>query len=163
MKPFFHNHFARLDRQIVLVDALAALNAGADAVRDLEPALTDVLAASARARTPSSHPFRPRIDRILFAATKADLLHLSHDPVVAGVVEVVRLGRREQGPVDAPATTRESRWSPGRKHPRIRSARSPGRRAAAGPALTAGAHPPSICRSSRAKWSRKNGRTTFAL
>ena len=28
VKPFFFGHFARLDRQIVLVDALAALNAG---------------------------------------------------------------------------------------------------------------------------------------
>ena len=39
MRPFFRDHFARLDRQIVLVDALAALNAGPDAVRDLERAL----------------------------------------------------------------------------------------------------------------------------
>jgi uncharacterized protein len=29
VKPFFYGHFARLDRQIVLVDALTALNAGA--------------------------------------------------------------------------------------------------------------------------------------
>ena len=38
VKPFFQNHFARLDRQIVLVDALAALNSGAEAVRDLQRA-----------------------------------------------------------------------------------------------------------------------------
>ena len=36
VRPFFRDHFARLDRQIVLVDALAAFNAGPDAVRDLE-------------------------------------------------------------------------------------------------------------------------------
>ena len=28
VRPFFRDHFARLDRQIVLVDVLAALNAG---------------------------------------------------------------------------------------------------------------------------------------
>ena len=33
VRPFFRDHFARLDRQIVLVDALAALNAGPDAVQ----------------------------------------------------------------------------------------------------------------------------------
>ncbi|MBV9238209.1 MAG: YcjX family protein, partial [Xanthobacteraceae bacterium] len=33
VRPFFNDHFVRLDRQVVLVDALAALNAGPDAVR----------------------------------------------------------------------------------------------------------------------------------
>ncbi len=32
VKPFFRDHFARLDRQIVLIDALSALNAGAAAL-----------------------------------------------------------------------------------------------------------------------------------
>ncbi|MGA9893603.1 MAG: YcjX family protein, partial [Xanthobacteraceae bacterium] len=35
-RPFFRDHFARLDRQIVLVDALSALNSGPAAVKDLE-------------------------------------------------------------------------------------------------------------------------------
>src|SRR5262249_60000171 len=39
VKPFFRDHFARLDRQIVLVDVLSALNAGAPAVADLQHAL----------------------------------------------------------------------------------------------------------------------------
>jgi uncharacterized protein len=80
-RPFFRDHFARLDRQIVLVDALAALNSGPAAVRDLENALTEVLQAF-RAGRPSlfATMFRPRVDRILFAATKADYLHhRSHD------------------------------------------------------------------------------------
>jgi predicted YcjX-like family ATPase len=81
VKPFFQNHFARLDRQIVLVDALAALNSGAEAVRDLQRGLNDVLAAF---RTGNNNLlnmlFRQRIDKILIAATKADHLHhLSHD------------------------------------------------------------------------------------
>ncbi|WP_027489171.1 YcjX family GTP-binding protein [Allorhizobium undicola] len=76
VKPFFREHFARLDRQIVLIDALQAINRGPEAVRDLETALGEVLAC-----------FRPgassllqslvgrRIDKVLVAATKADHLH----------------------------------------------------------------------------------------
>ena len=85
VKPFFREHFARLDRQIVLIDALQAINRGPEAVQDLERALADVLAC-----------FRPgsnsllnallgrRIDRVLVAATKADHLHHeSHDRLQA--------------------------------------------------------------------------------
>ena len=92
VKPFFRDHFARLDRQIVLVDMLAALNAGPAAIRDLESALADVLAC-----------FRPgranwlagilgrRIDRILFAATKADHVHHSdHDNLARLLRRLVR-------------------------------------------------------------------------
>ena len=43
VRPFFRDHFARLDRQIVLVDALAAFNAGPEALRDLEAALAGIL------------------------------------------------------------------------------------------------------------------------
>jgi predicted YcjX-like family ATPase len=72
-------------RQIVLVDALRALNAGPAAVADLETALTDILACF---RQGGGNPFlrlvSRRIDRILFAATKADHLHhTSHDRLEA--------------------------------------------------------------------------------
>ena len=43
VRPFFRDHFARLDRQIVLIDVLAALNGGAEAVSDLERAMTEIL------------------------------------------------------------------------------------------------------------------------
>ena len=43
IKPFFREHIARLDRQIVLIDAMQALNAGAGAMADLERALTEIL------------------------------------------------------------------------------------------------------------------------
>ena len=81
VEPFFYNHFARLDRQIVLVDTLSALNAGAEAVQDLKAALTGVLSCFRQgANSWASAIFGRRADRILFAATKADLLHhSSHD------------------------------------------------------------------------------------
>jgi uncharacterized protein len=85
VKPFFRDHFARLDRQIVLVDTLAALNAGPAALHDLETALSDVLRAFRVGRNSIlSSLFRPRIDKILFAATKADHLnHVNHDRLEA--------------------------------------------------------------------------------
>ncbi|WP_404403200.1 YcjX family protein [Pelagibacterium halotolerans] len=76
VRPFFRDHFARLDRQIVVVDALRALNAGPEAVADLEAALTSVLACFRQGRSnPISRLLNRKIDRILFAATKADHLH----------------------------------------------------------------------------------------
>lgn len=92
VKPFFRNHFARLDRQIVLVDALGALNGGADTLRDLERALADIL----KCFRPGSNSWLSsilyrRIDRILFAAAKADHLHhSSHDRLEAIVRKLMR-------------------------------------------------------------------------
>ena len=85
VRPFFRDHFARLDRQIVLVDALAAFNSGPEALHDLEAALAGILDCFRIGRaTFFSSLFRPRIDRILFAATKADHLHhSSHDRLEA--------------------------------------------------------------------------------
>jgi uncharacterized protein len=85
VRPFFRDHFARLDRQIVLADALSAFNAGPEALHDLEAALTGILDCFRIGRsTLLSNLFRPRIDRILFAATKADHLHHSnHDRLEA--------------------------------------------------------------------------------
>lgn len=85
VRPFFRDHFTRLDRQIVLVDALAAFNAGPEALKDLEGALSGILDCFNIGRsTFVSSLFRPRIDKILFAATKADHLHhTSHDRLEA--------------------------------------------------------------------------------
>ena len=85
VRPFFRDHFSRLDRQVVLVDALAAFNSGPEALADLEAALAGILDCFRIGRsTLLSNLFRPRIDRILFAATKADHLHhASHDRLEA--------------------------------------------------------------------------------
>lgn len=85
IRPFFRDHFARLDRQVVLVDTLRALNTGPAAVADLETALTAVLACFRQGEAnPLLRPFSRRIDRILFAATKADHVHhTSHDQLEA--------------------------------------------------------------------------------
>lgn len=86
-KPFFRDHFARLDRQIVLVDALSALNHGPAALGELSAAMGGVLAAfRPGANSWLSSIFRPRVDRILFAATKADHLHQSSHAALEALV-----------------------------------------------------------------------------
>ena len=91
IRPFFRDHFARLDRQIVLIDALEALNAGSAAVTGLETALAEILAAFRLGRAGwLSALVSRRIDRILFAATKADHLHHGdHDRLEAILSRIV--------------------------------------------------------------------------
>ena len=92
VRPFFRDHFARLDRQIVLVDALRALNTGPEAMNDLETALTSVLEAfRLGANSPWTWFIGRRIDRALFAATKADHVHhTSHDRLEAIVERLLQ-------------------------------------------------------------------------
>jgi predicted YcjX-like family ATPase len=91
VRPFFRDHFARLDRQIVLLDVLTALRRGPRAVDEMRVAMTDLLRA-----------FRPgavgwllsllgarRVDRILFAATKADHLHHTQHARLTAILEAM--------------------------------------------------------------------------
>ena len=80
----------RIVRQIVLVDVLAALDAGPEAMRDLQDAMVAVLDCFRVGRGGwLSALFSPRADRILFAATKADQLHHSaHDRLEAILKEM---------------------------------------------------------------------------
>src|SRR5215218_7858341 len=126
VRPFFRDHFARLDRQIVLVDALAAFNAGPEALHDLEAALAGILDCFRIGRsTMFSNLFRPRIDRILFAATKADHLHhSSHDRLEAilrrAVAKAADRAEQEEAAIDVVAlaavrATREAMGARGRE------------------------------------------------
>ncbi len=91
VKPFFRDHFARIDRQVVLVDALGAIHAGPRAVDDLRLAMTDILAAF----RPGRNAFLTqllvgrRVERILFAATKADHLHHTQHPQLTAIMEAM--------------------------------------------------------------------------
>ncbi|WP_417685939.1 YcjX family protein [Roseibium sp.] len=94
VRPFFRDHFARLDRQIVLVDVLHALNAGPDALADLQAALGEVLTSFRPGkRSWLASILTRRIDRILFAATKADHLNRTdHDRLQAILKLLVQRG-----------------------------------------------------------------------
>lgn len=76
VQPFFRDYFSRVDRQIVLVDALTALNGGDAALADVRRTLGAVLAPF---KVGSANWFMAlmtrRIDRILFAAAKSDHVH----------------------------------------------------------------------------------------
>ncbi len=77
VKPFFRDHFARIDRQVVLVDVLGAIHAGPRAVEDLRRAMAEILSAFRPGRNAwlTRLLLGRQVERILFAATKADHLH----------------------------------------------------------------------------------------
>ena len=77
VRPFFTDHFARIDRQIVLVDALGAIHAGPKAVEDLRATMADILATFRPGRVGRIMALlgQHKVEKILFAATKADHIH----------------------------------------------------------------------------------------
>ncbi len=98
--PFFRDHFARIDRQVVLMDVLGAIHQGPAALEDLRRTMAEVLSA-----------FRPgrngwltallggrRVERILFAATKAD--HLHHTQHMALTAITTAMLREAKGRAD---------------------------------------------------------------
>lgn len=78
VRGFYQEHFASFDRQIVLVDCLQPLQRGAEAMEDLQQTLS-LLLRSFHYGSSSwwRRLFAPRIDKLLFAATKAD--HITPD------------------------------------------------------------------------------------
>lgn len=96
VKPFFRDHFVRIDRQIVLVDALGALHAGPQAVEDLRRSMAEILAAFKPGRNAWLNRLlgSKRVEKILFAATKSDHLHHSqHGRLTAIMVALTREAR----------------------------------------------------------------------
>jgi predicted YcjX-like family ATPase len=79
VRPFFRAHFARIDRQVVLVDVLGALHRGPQAMEDMRRAMAEILGAfrPGRAALLARLIGARRVDKILFAATKSDHLHHS--------------------------------------------------------------------------------------
>ncbi len=79
--PFFRDHFRRFDRQIVLVDVLSALHGGWNVFQDTAKALEVVSRAFVYGKGSFfTNWFRPSIDRVLFAATKADHVTMEQRP-----------------------------------------------------------------------------------
>lgn len=90
VRPFFEQHFARLDRQIVLIDVLGALDQGTSAVSELERALQSVLSAfRPGANSWMSLILGKRIEKVVFAATKADHLPASSHDRLAAILKLV--------------------------------------------------------------------------
>ncbi|MEM7717843.1 MAG: YcjX family protein [Pseudomonadota bacterium] len=98
VRPFFREHFARIDRQVVLVDMLGAIHAGPAAVEDMRQSLADILATFRPGRNDflRSIFLGKRVERILFAATKADHLHHTQHPQLTAIAEAVLRDARDR-------------------------------------------------------------------
>ena len=96
--PFFRDHFAKIDRQVVLTDLLAALDAGPRAVEDLRTTMASVLQAFRPGRRGwlASLLGQRRVERILFAATKADHLHSSQHARLAAILAALMRAAKER-------------------------------------------------------------------
>jgi predicted YcjX-like family ATPase len=96
--PFFRDHFARIDRQVVLVDVLGAIHRGPAAVEDMRQAMADILGAFRPGRNAFlSRLLRGRrVEKILFAATKADHLHHTQHGALAGIMSALMREARDR-------------------------------------------------------------------
>ncbi|WP_428818403.1 YcjX family protein [Microbulbifer sp. MCCC 1A16149] len=79
--PFVDSHFRHLDRQLVLVDLIGTLFAGEESLEDMRKAfghIADTFRYGSNGLLRKL--WRPRIDRLVFAATKVDqVLAADHD------------------------------------------------------------------------------------
>jgi len=78
VRKFYQQHFLNFDRQIILADCLTPLNKGIESFTDLKQAITMILESYNYGQSSLfSRLFYPKIDKLLFAATKAD--HVTQD------------------------------------------------------------------------------------
>ena len=98
VKPFFRDHFARIDRQVVLVDALGAIHKGPQAVEDMRHAMADLLSAFRPGRNAflTRLLLGKRVEKILFAATKADHLHHTQHQSLTAIMEALTREARDR-------------------------------------------------------------------
>lgn len=106
VKPFFREHFARLDRQIVLVDALGAIHHGPQAIDNLRETMAEILSAFRPGRNSilSRLLLGKRVEKILFAATRADHLHHKQHPQLTAIMEALTRDARERARFAGAAT-----------------------------------------------------------
>ncbi|WP_285764946.1 YcjX family protein [Biformimicrobium ophioploci] len=79
--PFVERQFRHIDRQLILVDLIGTLYAGEAAVRDMRMAFRHIANAFEYGKGNFlTKLFRPRIEKLIFAATKSDqVLAADHD------------------------------------------------------------------------------------
>ncbi|MFN6979627.1 MAG: YcjX family protein, partial [Gemmobacter sp.] len=91
VRPFFRDHFARIDREVVLMDVLGAIHQGPAAVEDMRRAMAGILGAfrPGRGGVVAELLRGARVQKILFAATRADHLHHSQHARLAAILEAM--------------------------------------------------------------------------
>lgn len=89
--PFFREHIARLDRQVILIDSLEAINGGRDSINEMKNTLSEILLCFRTGKNRRlANLIHHNIDRILVASTKVDHLHhSSHDRLEKITAEIV--------------------------------------------------------------------------
>ncbi|WP_120511167.1 YcjX family protein [Photobacterium salinisoli] len=88
VKGFYREHFSRFDRQIILVDCLQPLNAGRESFNDMRHALNQLMQSFHYGRSSLLRRlFSPRIDKVLFAATKADHITPEQHPNLVSLLQ----------------------------------------------------------------------------
>ena len=71
--PFYNDFFSKIDRQLVLVDVIHALNSGPEYIDDMRQALANINDSFAYGKQNKLFQlFSPKIDKVVFAATKID-------------------------------------------------------------------------------------------
>lgn len=97
VRPFYKNTFQRIDRQLVLIDVLKSLNQGQEAMDNLRLSLTQVLQNfEYGSNNIIRRLIQPRIDRIVFAASKIDqVLPDQHEQVRSLTASLVRESQRQ--------------------------------------------------------------------
>ena len=86
VRPFHRRHFARLDRQLILIDALEGLARGGEAAARLDHELETLQQAFRLGSGWLPRALRPSIDRVLFACGKADHLPSDQHPALEDLV-----------------------------------------------------------------------------
>ncbi|HIF9086467.1 TPA: YcjX family protein [Photobacterium damselae] len=88
VKGFYKEHFSKFDRQIILVDCLQPLNAGPESFNDMRQAIDQLMQSFKYGRSSLlRRMFAPRIDKVLFAATKADHVTPEQHPNLVNLLQ----------------------------------------------------------------------------
>ena len=97
VEPFYRKFCQSLDRQIVLVDVVNALNGGPEYVDDMRQALANIADSFSYGSVKwPLKPFVHKIDRVVFAASKVDqVVSEDHDKVRQLLAEIVRAAYKD--------------------------------------------------------------------
>jgi len=127
VKPFYRKYCLNVDRQIVLVDVINALNGGSEYVDDMRQALTNI--ADSFSYGTAKGPlrvFQHKIEKVVFAASKVDqVVSEDHDAVRQLLTVIVREAYKDmqyegvEPFIEAIAAVRSSSEIRGRSEPGI--------------------------------------------
>ncbi len=95
VKPFYRDYFAKFDRQVVLVDCFTPLNRGKAQFEDMKAAIDGIMASFNFGQSNLlKRLFSPRIDKLLFAASKVD--HITRSQQVNVLSLLTQLVKQSQ-------------------------------------------------------------------